>query len=123
MKKFGYDAQLWDAAKDEARQILIAKAKSDSPTITYSELTDQMRTIRMEPDSYALKMMLGEISSEEDELGHGMLSVLVVHKGGDLRPGSGFFDLAEKFGRDVGDRELCWLAEFQTVTDYWSRHG
>ena len=122
MKKFGYDIQLWDAAKEEATQILIAKAKSDSPTITYSELTDQVQTIRMEPDSHALKMMLGEISTEEDEFGHGMLTVLVVHKGGDFRPGGGFFDLAERLDRDVSDRELCWITEFTTVTNYWKTH-
>jgi hypothetical protein len=35
--------------------------------------------------------MLGEISQEEDEAGHGMLSVIVVHKYGDMQPGPGFF--------------------------------
>jgi hypothetical protein len=123
MKKFGYDVTVWDAAKEEARQILISKARSESPTITYSELADQVRAIGMEPDSHALKTMLGEISTEEDAFGRGMLTVLVVHKGGDLRPGSGFFDLAEKLGRDISDRERCWVVEFEKVTSHWRQHS
>jgi len=40
--------------------------------------------------------MLGEISQEEDAAGRGMLSVIVVHKVGDMQPGPGFFQLAKK---------------------------
>ena len=35
--------------------------------------------------------MLGEISSAEDAAGRGMLTVVVVHKAGDMQPGPGFF--------------------------------
>lgn len=51
-----------------------------------------------------------------------MLSVLVVHKGGDYRPGAGFFELAERLGRDIRDKERCWVMEFETVTNYWRSH-
>jgi hypothetical protein len=61
--------------------------------------------------------MLGEISEEEDALGRGMLSVLVVHKGDGQRPGSGFFQLANKLGRDTSDKDLCWTIELQRVLD------
>ena len=39
----------------------------------------------------------------------------VVHKEGDQRPGGGFFDLAEKLGRDISDRDLFWIEEFGHV--------
>jgi molybdopterin synthase catalytic subunit len=57
----------------------------------YSELVTKIQTIHLEPDSYALAAMLGEISSEEDAAGHGMLTVIVVHKYGDMQPGPVFF--------------------------------
>ena len=59
--------------------------------------------------------MLGEISEEEDAAARGMLSVLVVHKGGDLMPGPGFFDLAASLGRNTTDRLKFWAEEFADV--------
>ena len=35
--------------------------------------------------------MLGDISSAEDDAGRGLLTVVVVHKSGDMKPGPGFF--------------------------------
>jgi hypothetical protein len=46
--------------------------------------------------------MLGEISLE-GAAGRGMLSVIVVHKDGDMQPGPGFFELAEELDRDTSD--------------------
>jgi hypothetical protein len=48
--------------------------------ISYSDLVSRIETIRMEPDSFALAHMLGEISEEEDAAGRGMLSVIVILK-------------------------------------------
>ena len=47
--------------------------------------------------------MLGEISSEEDAAGRGMLTVLVVHRAGDMQPGPGFFELAKQLGRNTSN--------------------
>ncbi len=88
--------------------------------ITYSELTEQVKTLHLEPDSYALAAMLGEISTEESNAGRGMLSVIVVHKYGDMQPGSGFFELAEELGRDTNDILICWVQELKKVHAYWS---
>ena len=38
--------------------------------------------------------------------GRGMLSVIVVHKVGDMQPGPGFFQLAKKLGRDTSDKTI-----------------
>jgi hypothetical protein len=49
-----------------------------------------------------------------------MLSVIVVHKSGDMQPGHGFFELAESLGRDTSDILACWIAELKRVHAYWS---
>src|SRR5439155_26597534 len=89
-------------------------------TISYSDLVDQIKTIKLEARDARLAHMLGEISTEEDAAGRGMLTVLVVHKG-DVRPGDGFFELAQSLGRDTRDREKFWIAEFNRVIDYYRR--
>jgi hypothetical protein len=102
--QYGYENADWEAAKEEMRSILIERARVGGEvkgTIPYSDLVNQVTTIHLEPDSYALAAMLGEISSEEDAAGRGMLTVIVVHKEGDMQPGPGFFDLAKRLGRDT----------------------
>jgi hypothetical protein len=88
--------------------------------IPYSDLVSRIGTIRMEPDSFALAHLLGEISEEEDAAGRGMLSVIVVHKDGDMQPGPGFFQLAKKLGRDTSDKTTCWVEELRRVHGHWS---
>jgi hypothetical protein len=115
----GFSQTDWDAAKEEARAIMIRCAKARN-TISYSELVSKIQSIRLDPHDVRLDHFLGEISSEEDARGHGMLTVLVVHKFGDLEPGTGFYELARSLGRDVLDREKCWAEELQRVYEAWS---
>jgi len=117
--KYGFPLAAWNSAKKEMRNILTKRAKLRG-MIPYSELVGMVKTIKLEPDSYALAAMLGEISSEEDRAGRGMLSVIVVHKYGDMQPGLGFFDLAEELGRDTSDILKCWIEELNKVHAYWS---
>lgn len=116
--KYGHPLDKWNNAKEEMRQLLIERAKVRG-MIPYSELVAKMRTIKLEPESYALANMLGELSSEENDAGHGMLSVIVVRKGSDMQPGQGFFDLAEELGRDTSDRLKFWTDELKKVYAYW----
>jgi len=118
--KYGYPLDKWNKAKEEMRQILVEIARVRG-RIPYSELVSKIQTIRLEPESYGLAAMLGEISSEEDAAGHGMLSVIVVHKYGDMQPGPGFFQLAKDLGRDTSDILKCWVDEFNKVHGYWGR--
>lgn len=118
--RFGYELVDWEAAKEQARLSLIECAKAGVP-ITYADLVRHITAIAVEAHSYALGHLLGEISLAEDAAGRGMLSVLVVHKDGDMQPGSGFFDLAKRLGRDTSDVMQCWLNEYRRVHDYWSR--
>ena len=106
MEIYGYTDAQWDAAKEEMRAVLIARAR-DEKTISYTELTREVHAIHFSPDAAAFHHMLDDISREEDAAGRGMLSVIVVHKEGDKRPGLGFFTPAKKLGRDTSDREKC----------------
>lgn len=120
--RYGYAQSSWDATKALAASILRSRAKLTDPTITYSDLGLNLRPLSFEPDSRAFHQMLGEISSEEDAAGRGLLSVLVVHKGGDQMPGEGFFELAASRGRDTSDRVQVWITEFNRVVAYWKSH-
>lgn len=119
ISKYGYPIEKWDKGKEEMRQILINRAKVRG-MIPYSELTSQVKSINMDPESYALAAMLGEISSEENAAGRGMLSVIVVHKTGDMQPGPGFFEFAKELGRDTSNVLKCWVEELKKVHAYWS---
>ena len=79
--RYGFDLQKWAAGKEEMRQALIQRAKVRG-MISYSELVKKITEIELEPDSYALAAMLGEISIEENTAGRGMLSVIVVRNRG-----------------------------------------
>ena len=117
--RYGLKHEEWETAKKEMRDILISRASARG-MITYSELVSKLKTIKLEPESFALATMLGEISTEENAAGRGMLSVIVVHKHGDMQPGSGFFELAKELGRDTTDITKCWVEELNKVHYYWS---
>jgi len=117
--RFGYLLEDWYEAREEMTQICIEIAKVCG-AIPYSELCRDVKAITIEPDSYALTAMLNEISTEEDYAGRGMLTAVVVHKRGDQQPGPGFFELAEKLGRDISNILKCWVDELNFVHAYWS---
>lgn len=117
--RYGYEPEEWEAAKVELREALIRRAKVRG-MIPYSELVENVTAIDLEPNSYALAAMLGEVSTEEAAAERGMLSVLVVHKVGDMQPGPGFFELAKELGRDTSDILKCWVEELKTVHRVWS---
>ncbi|MEP7285091.1 MAG: hypothetical protein ABI947_04905 [Chloroflexota bacterium] len=121
MNKFGYSESQWTLAKNEAKQVLIERAKVRG-MIPYSELVQHIHAIAIEAHDRRLFNLLGEISIEEDKAGRGMLSVIVVHKDGDMQPGPGFFDLAKQLERDTSDILACWILEFKKVHAYWSTH-
>lgn len=88
--------------------------------IPYSDLVKTIDSIKLDAHDSRLFRLLDEISIEEDELGRGMLSVVVVHKVGDMQPGPGFFELAKSLGRNTQDIEKCWVAELHRVHAFWS---
>lgn len=122
-KKFnhGFPQSDWDAAKDEARQVMIGCAKTRQ-MIPYSDLVSRIKSIRLEAHDARLSHFLGEVATEEDELGRGLLTVVVVHKSGDMQPGPGFFELAQSRGRDTANIVECWVEELKKVFTYWATH-
>jgi hypothetical protein len=121
MNRFGFSEADWEAAKAEVKEILSRRARRpDSQTISYSDLVAQLHSVTLEPHDFRLDHLLGEVASEEAAAGRGMLSVLVVHKHGDLQPGDGFFNLARQLKRSGSDLDI-WIAEFRKVIESWSK--
>jgi hypothetical protein len=118
--KHGFSDLQWNGAKREMKQALIDRARVRG-MIPYSQLVTGMRSIQLEANDPRLFHMLGEISTEEDAAGRGMLSVIVVRKNGDMQPGPGFFELARSLGRDTSDILKCWIAELDKVHSVWGQ--
>lgn len=111
---WGHNRDRWDKAKAEAWTILERIAKTKGKPIFYGELNRKISAISFQPDGHDFHNMLGQLSEESDQDGKGLISALVVHKE-DEHPGNGFFTLAKELGRDVSDREKCWIAEVDHV--------
>ena len=109
----------WEKAKKEAKTILQERAKLRG-MITYSELVKQIHTIKFDAHDTRLFKLLEEISIDENLEKRGMLSVIVVHKTGDMQPGKGFFELAQILGRNTSDILECWVNELHKVHATWS---
>ncbi len=119
LNEYGFSGSDWDAAKEEAKAILIGVARRKG-RIAYSELAAQIQAIKIEAHDPRMFHLLGEISSEEDRADRGMLTAIVVHKSGDMQPGPGFFELAKSLGKDTSDLLACWVNEFNRVHNYWA---
>jgi hypothetical protein len=121
LNKFGFTDDAWEDAKNEVRVILIERAKQRG-FITYSELAPLISAVEVEYHDPRLNALLGQVATEEEQRGRGLLSVLVVHKVGDMQPGPGFYELAKWFNRKIADHTRFWVAEFNRVFDYWQKH-
>lgn len=118
-QRLGFSKPQWDSFKKEARANLIGVAEKRG-MITYGELAAQMTTIQVEPHDMVLWEIIGDISRDEERAGRGMLSVIVVHKVGDMEPGPGFYDLAKHFGRSITNKTKCFVEELHKVHAVWS---
>jgi hypothetical protein len=120
--KWGYAEKNWKKAKAEATAVLIEIAKAKG-RIAYSELAPKIQAIAFEHDDPRFWHLLAEISKDEMSHNRGMLSALVVHKAGDMRPGQGFYKLAEwLLKKKVNPKEVdrLWLVQFNRVHDVWA---
>lgn len=119
MRKYGFDEPDWEAAKAEGKRIL-GECATRRQMIPYSTFVSRLHGIAIEPHDVRLAHLLGEISTEESKEGRGMLSALVVHKQGDMQPGPGFFELAQRLGHDTADIVKFWIEEVKFVFRAWS---
>ncbi|MEH7505814.1 hypothetical protein V7152_28320 [Neobacillus drentensis] len=115
---FNLTSEQLNTVKDELRNLIINVAKQQA-RISYSVLCSQVKSTFIEPDSHLLAYLLDQISREEDAGGRGMLSVVVVHKDGDMQPGNGFYKLEKQLGKDTSDRLAFWMNEFNKVHAFW----
>src|SRR6266705_2849202 len=111
---FDVPAEKWAAAKAEICHVLIEKAKQRA-MIPYSELVGLVKEVNFNAYDQRLFAILGQLSVDEHQAGRPLLSVLVVHKTGDMQPGNGFFELSKALGRDTSDVLKAWIAEVQKV--------
>lgn len=118
-EKYGYTRKQWETFKKEAREILI-KVAADRGMITYGDLAARMTTISVEPHDPVLWHIIGDVARDEERAGRGLLSVVVVHKHGDMEPGQGFWELAKYFGRDTHNRTTRFVEELHNVHHVWS---
>jgi hypothetical protein len=117
--RHGFPESDWQAAKEEARAAMIKRARTRR-TIAYSDLVAEIQSVKLDPHSAHLSHLLGLIAEEESENGRGMLTVVVVHKSGDQKPGPGFFEMARKLGRTVLDPDEFWINELKRVHEVWA---
>lgn len=117
---FNVAPETWENAKDEIRHVLIEKARQRA-MIPYSELVGRVKSVNFNAFDQRLFAILGQISVLEHEAGRPLLSVLVVHKSGDMQPGEGFFELAQALGRNTSDVLKTWIEEVQKVYQYWNK--
>jgi hypothetical protein len=121
METYGLPDETWRAAKKEIRALLVTAARRRQ-LVPYSDVTAQLTSYSFDPDDPRFHSLLDAVSTEEDERGRGLLTVVVVHKTGDMRPGPGFFDLARDRGRSTTEIEKTWAEELARVQKYWSKH-
>src|SRR5262245_38106881 len=118
-ERFGFTKKEWEVFKKEARAIMIGHA-TQRGMITYGDLAARMTSIPVEPHEMVLWYIIGAVARDEEKAGRGLLSVVVVHKHGDMEPGFGFFNLAEEFGRNTRDKTKCFVDELHRVHAVWS---
>lgn len=118
-EKFGQTKRAWDAFKAEAREHMAATAARRG-MITYGDLAAKMTSVEVQAHDQMLWDIIGDVASDEATAGRGLLSVVVVHKHGDMEPGPGFFGLAKFFGRKTSDRTRCFVEELKKVHAHWS---
>ncbi len=121
METFGFSEAAWNAAKAEAKSALVERAKVRG-MMPYSDLVRAIHSISFDAHDVRLNTLLGDLSTEESQAGRGMITALVVHKVGDMQPGPGFFDLAERLGHDPSDFLAFWISQVKKVHAYWEKH-
>lgn len=122
MATHGYSDQAWESAKAEGKATL-AECAREKRMISYTEFMHHIASIAFKtPYDSSLPQLLAEISTDEAKAGRGMMTVLIVRKNGDQRPGRGFFELAERLGYDVSDPEKFWNDQVNRVFASWQKN-
>jgi hypothetical protein len=124
-EKFGLKESEWLESMYQGIVALIDVTKlgdSLGHGISYTDFTKRIVAVHFQPHSQMLDQLLYDISSHEVAANRPMLSVLVRHKDGDLRPGSGFYIAGMRLKRKepTEDDETFWIRELNAVYAFWS---
>ena len=119
MARFGFPDFLWREGVEQAKRVLAERA-AKKRTISYSELSARVRTLRLSARSPVLCALLDQVSREESTEGRGMLGAVVVRTAGERLPTPAFFTLAEELGHEIDDPESFWADEFKRVCEVWA---
>lgn len=107
--------------KNKIRDMLV-KAARNGKVVTYTEVGNPVGLFMSDP-SHRDKMsdILCEISTEEYNMGRPLLSAVVVYLERNSIPGSGFFKLAKKLGKQQLDEDddIFYSKELKRVFDMW----
>lgn len=115
--KYGFSEKEWQEAVREIQSILIEVAKTQD-IISYSDLVHQMQTTVVDPHSYALANMLGDVCTLEHQNKRPLLSALVVYKD-KTEAGPGFFEIAKELGYSIQDKDQFHMREITKCYEYW----
>ena len=111
--RYGFTPDAWRAAKAQARDFLIGRAR-ERGTTTYSELCSVVTTGQLRPYSFGMMAFLNEVCAEEDAANGIMLASLVTRRDTGM-PGDGYFKFAAGLGRETFDREAFWRSEIERI--------
>lgn len=111
--RYGFSRDAWEAAKEQARDFLIGRAR-DRGTTTYSELCEVVTAVQLRPYSFGMMAFLNEVCAEEDAKNGVMLASLVTRRDTGI-PGDGYFKFAAGLGRETFDREAFWRSEIERI--------
>ncbi len=115
-----YGSSYWDQFDHLRVGFAMADVARRRETITYDNLAARVWSQPPRPDEEELHVLIMLASYSEDFHDRGLLSAVVVNES-DGMPGDDFFDLAERRGRDVSNREACWKAELAKVYEEQSK--
>jgi len=113
----------------EAIYARIQEIAREKDLITYSKLNKELKLgldFNFDKDRKQIGEWLGEISQHEVQLGHPMLSAVVVQQESDGsfgHPGEGFYNIAKDLNVFRGNNKfIFWVSELNAVHNYWSSH-
>ena len=118
--QLGYSQEQWGAARDELREAILEAARDRTMT-NYTDVSAKVTAIPVTPRSPALFHLLGEVLEEEYKTTGLALTALVVHRAGDMEPGSGFYRMARKAGATFSDPHEFWVRQVKAIFEQYRK--
>jgi len=115
--RYGLPARRWQVLLDEAAGLLVELARRGQ-TISYSQLSYQLKSARIHHFSYAMVGLLDDLSVRDAQSGRPLLATLVVRQSSG-RPGPGYFRKTAAQHGTPAQQERFWQEQLAAVCAYW----